>query len=166
MKPELIEGLRPAAARTAALLTALRAEQPLSLVRSDPPSGIRAREIFTARCAMIRPAGGRRGRFRRHRFRHEDAGDRRRVRDEVWIGNLTPAIDDKRQNEASPARCRSPLQASRSGRASLERHARHEADYPLSFRFDETRHRAGLRPRQGAVGALVLHNNGGMSRRI
>ncbi|MDP3766814.1 MAG: 4-hydroxyphenylacetate 3-hydroxylase N-terminal domain-containing protein, partial [Dehalococcoidia bacterium] len=58
--------------------------------------------------------------------------------DEIWIGNLTP-IDDKWKAESIT--CAVPLGTpgvSLWARQPYERHAIHEADYPLSYRYDET----------------------------
>src|SRR6185312_16768465 len=57
--------------------------------------------------------------------------------DEVYIGNLT-AIDDKRQNESITAAIPNNAPGvSFWAREPYERHVREEADYPLSYRFDE-----------------------------
>jgi len=57
--------------------------------------------------------------------------------DEVYIGNLT-AIDDKRQSESITAAIPNNAPGvSFWAREPYERHAREEADYPLSYRFDE-----------------------------
>ena len=98
-------------------------------------------ELFPGQAARrSEPAGGRRGRRRRHRLGHEDAGDQRGLCRRGLIGNLTP-IDEKFKSEsdhrgAAAQRAR----ASRSVVAPALRAARsaHEADYPMSYRFDET----------------------------
>ena len=57
--------------------------------------------------------------------------------DEVYIGNLT-AIDEKRQNESITAAIPNNTPGvSFWAREPYERHVKHEADYPLSYRFDE-----------------------------
>ena len=57
--------------------------------------------------------------------------------DEVYIGNLT-AIDDSRKGESITAAIPNNAPGvSFWAREPYERHARHEADYPLSYRFDE-----------------------------
>ena len=86
--------------------------------------------------------------------------------DEVWIGNLT-AIDDKRQSESIT--CALPIATpgvSFWAREPYERHARHEADYPLSFRFDETDTVLVCDRVKVPWERVFLHNNGAMSRRI
>ena len=58
--------------------------------------------------------------------------------DEILIGNLTP-IDDKLKSEAITAAL--PLNApgvSLWSRQPYAQHVAHEADYPMSYRFDET----------------------------
>jgi hypothetical protein len=75
--------------------------------------------------------------------------------DEMLIGNLTP-IDDKFKSEAITAAL--PINApgvSLWARQPYAQHARHEADYPLSYRLRRDRQRAGLRPRENPVGARV-----------
>ena len=104
-----------------------------------PPSGIRSREIF---------AGEARDDPTLQVIAENDGGviisgmkmlaTGAVFADEVWIGNLT-AIDDKRQSESIT--CALPINTpgvSFWAREPYERHARHEADYPLSFRFDES----------------------------
>jgi len=86
--------------------------------------------------------------------------------DEVWIGNLT-AIDDKRQSESIT--CALPISTSGVSfwaREPYERHARHEADYPLSYRFDETDTVLVCDRVKVPWDRVFLHNNGAMSRRI
>src|SRR5262249_50563571 len=86
--------------------------------------------------------------------------------DEVWIGNLTP-IDDKRANESIT--CALPVNTpgvSFWTREPYERHARHEADYPLSFRFDETDTVLVCDLVKVPWERVFLYNNGAMSRRI
>jgi 4-hydroxyphenylacetate 3-monooxygenase len=86
--------------------------------------------------------------------------------DEVWIGNLT-AIDDKRASESIT--CALPINTpgvSFWAREPYERHARHEADYPLSFRFDETDTVLVCDRVKVPWERVFLHNNGAMSRRI
>jgi 4-hydroxyphenylacetate 3-monooxygenase len=58
--------------------------------------------------------------------------------DEIWVGNLIP-LDDKAKKEAIT--CALPLNTpglSLWARQTSEDRIRHEADYPLSFRYDET----------------------------
>jgi 4-hydroxyphenylacetate 3-monooxygenase len=132
-----------------------------------PPSGIRAREIFTG-AARDDPT-----------LQVVDECDGGVIisgmkmlatgavfADEVWIGNLT-AIDDKRASESIT--CALPIATpgvSFWAREPYERHARHEVDYPLSFRFDETDTVLLCDRVKVPWERVFLHNNGGMSRRI
>ncbi len=132
-----------------------------------PPSGIRSREIFT---------GDARDDPTLQVIAEDDGGvtisgmkmlaTGAVFADEVWIGNLT-AIDDKRQSESIT--CALPINTpgvSFWAREPYERHARHEADYPLSFRFDETDTVLVCDRVKVPWDRVFLHNNGAMSRRI
>jgi 4-hydroxyphenylacetate 3-monooxygenase len=132
-----------------------------------PPSGIRSREIF---------AGEARDDPTLQVIAEHDAGvtisgmkmlaTGAVFADEVWIGNLT-AIDDKRRSESIT--CALPIATpgvSFWAREPYERHARHEADYPLSFRFDETDTVLVCDRVKVPWERVFLHNNGAMSRRI
>ena len=132
-----------------------------------PPSGIRSREIF---------AGEARDDPTLQVIAEDDGGviisgmkmlaTGAVFADEVWIGNLT-AIDDKRQSESIT--CALPINTpgvSFWAREPYERHARHEADYPLSFRFDETDTVLVCDRVKVPWERVFLHNNGAMSRRI
>ncbi|MGZ5880450.1 MAG: 4-hydroxyphenylacetate 3-hydroxylase N-terminal domain-containing protein, partial [Xanthobacteraceae bacterium] len=132
-----------------------------------PPSGIRSREIF---------AGEARDDPTLQVIAEDDNGvtisgmkmlaTGAVFADEVWIGNLT-AIDDKRQSESIT--CALPISTrgvSFWAREPYERHARHEADYPLSFRFDETDTVLVCDRVKVPWERVFLHNNGAMSRRI
>jgi 4-hydroxyphenylacetate 3-monooxygenase len=86
--------------------------------------------------------------------------------DEVWIGNLTP-IDEKFQKESIT--CALPLNTpgmSLWSRQPYAQHARHEADYPLSYRFDESDCVLVCERVKVPWERVFLHNNGDMSRRI
>jgi 4-hydroxyphenylacetate 3-monooxygenase len=86
--------------------------------------------------------------------------------DEVWIGNLTP-IDDKFKSESITAAL--PLNApgvSLWARQPYAVHARHEADYPLSWRFDESDSVLVCERVRIPWERVFLHNDGAMSRRI
>jgi 4-hydroxyphenylacetate 3-monooxygenase len=86
--------------------------------------------------------------------------------DEVWIGNLTP-IDEKQKREAIT--CAIPLNTpgvSLWSRQSYERGVRFEADYPLSYRFDETDSVLVCERVKVPWERVFLHNDGVMSRRI
>src|SRR5262249_16441815 len=103
-----------------------------------PPAGIRSREIFTGEARddptlQVVAEGDDGVTISGMKMLATGAV----FADEVWIGNLT-AIDDKRESETPP--CALPVNPpgfSLWAREPYERHARHEADYPLSFRFDE-----------------------------
>ncbi|MGH7088518.1 MAG: 4-hydroxyphenylacetate 3-hydroxylase N-terminal domain-containing protein [Stellaceae bacterium] len=86
--------------------------------------------------------------------------------DEVWIGNLTP-IDDKYRAESITAALplNAPgvsLWARRPYAASIE----HEADYPLSWRFDESDCVLVCERVLVPWERVFLHNDGAWSRRI
>jgi len=86
--------------------------------------------------------------------------------DEIWVGNLT-AIDAERRKESIT--CAVPVSApgvSLWARAPYERHVRHEADYPLSYRFDETDSVFVCDSVRVPWERVFLHDNGGMSRQI
>ena len=132
-----------------------------------PPSGIRSREVFSGE-ARDDPT--------LQVIAEDDSGvtisgmkmlaTGAVFADEVWIGNLT-AIDDKRANESIT--CALPINTpgvSFWTREPYERHARHEADYPLSFRFDETDAVLVCDRVKVPWERVFLHNNGAMSRRI
>ncbi len=132
-----------------------------------PPSGIRSREIYTGEMRddpTLQVVG------------EDDNGvivsgmkmlaTGAVFADEVWIGNLT-AIDDKRQSESITAAIPNNAPGvSFWAREPYERHARHEADYPLSYRFDETDTVLVCDRVKIPWERVFLHNNGGMSRRI
>jgi 4-hydroxyphenylacetate 3-monooxygenase len=86
--------------------------------------------------------------------------------DEVWIGNLTP-IDDKFKAESIT--CAMPINSpgmSFWSREPYERNVRHEADYPLSYRFDETDSVMVCDRVKVPWERVFVHNNGNMSRGI
>jgi 4-hydroxyphenylacetate 3-monooxygenase len=86
--------------------------------------------------------------------------------DEILIGNLTP-IADKFRAEAITAAL--PLNApgvSLWSRQSYALGVRHEADYPLSFRFDETDSVLVCDRVKIPWERVLLHNDAAMSRRI
>jgi len=86
--------------------------------------------------------------------------------DEVWIGNLTP-IEDKFKSESIT--CAIPLNTpgvALWARQSYERQVAHEADYPLSHRYDETDSVLVCDRVKVPWERVFLHNNGAMSRRI
>jgi 4-hydroxyphenylacetate 3-monooxygenase len=86
--------------------------------------------------------------------------------DEVWIGNLTP-IDEKFKKESIT--CALPLNMpgmSLWSRQPYAQHARHEADYPLSYGYDEGDSVLVCERVKVPWERVFLHNNGDMSRRI
>ncbi len=86
--------------------------------------------------------------------------------DEILIGNLTP-IDDAFKSEAITAAL--PLNApglSLWARQPYALHARHEADYPMSYRFDETDSVLVCDRVKIPWERVFLHNEANMSRRI
>jgi 4-hydroxyphenylacetate 3-monooxygenase len=86
--------------------------------------------------------------------------------DEILIGNLTP-IDDKLKSEAITAAL--PLNArgvSLWARQPYAQHVAHEADYPLSYRFDETDSVLVCDQVRIPWERVFLHNDANMSRRI
>ena len=168
MKPDLLEGLRPGCGENLIRYYEYASRNDLYLSFAvTPPSGIRSREIYTGEARddpSLQVIG------------EDDNGvivsgmkmlaTGAVFADEVWIGNLT-AIDDKRQNESITA----ALPINTTGvsfwaREPYERHARHEADYPLSYRFDETDTVLVCDRVTIPWSRVFLHNDGAMSRRI
>src|SRR6516162_8687357 len=132
-----------------------------------PPSGIRSREIFTGEARddptlQVVAEGDDGVTISGMKMLATGAA----FADEVWIGKLTP-IDDKRASESIT--CALPVNTpgvSFWAREPYERHARHEADYPLSFRFDETDTVLVCDVVKVPWERVFLHNNAAMSRRI
>ncbi len=86
--------------------------------------------------------------------------------DEILIGNLTP-IDDKLKSEAITAAL--PLNApglTLWSRQPYAQHVAHEADYPMSYRFDETDSVLVCDRVKIPWERVFLHNDAAMSRRI
>jgi 4-hydroxyphenylacetate 3-monooxygenase len=86
--------------------------------------------------------------------------------DEIMIGNLTP-IDDKLKSEAITAAL--PINApgvSLWSRQPYALAARHEADYPMSYRYDETDSVLVCDRVKIPWERVFLHNDAAMSRRI
>jgi 4-hydroxyphenylacetate 3-monooxygenase len=180
--PDHVAGLITGLAMHAALLDELRPGCGENLLRYyefarkndlyisfavTPPSGIRSREVFT---------GDARDDPTLQVIGEDDRGvivsgmkmlaTGAVFADEVWIGNLTP-IDEKRQSESITAAL--PINTpgvSFWAREPYERHARHEADYPLSYRYDETDTVLLCDRVRVPWERVFLHNNGAMSRRI
>jgi 4-hydroxyphenylacetate 3-monooxygenase len=132
-----------------------------------PPSGIRDREIYTG---VVRDDPTLRV------ISEDDSGvvvsgmkmlaTGAIFGDEVYIGNLT-AIDEKRQSESITAAIPNNTPGvSFWAREPYERHARHEADYPLSYRFDENDAVLVCDRVKIPWERVFLHNNAAWSRRI
>lgn len=132
-----------------------------------PPAGIRATEIYT---------GDKRDDPSLQVIAEDDAGvtisgmkmlaTGAVFADEVWVGNLTPIADER---QAESITCAVPLNSpgvSLWSREPYERDVRHEADYPLSYRFDETDAMLVCDRVKVPWERVFLHNNGAMSRRI
>jgi len=168
MNPALLDGLRPGCVDNLLRYYEYARKNDLYLSFAvTPPSGIRSREIFAGEARddpTLQVVG------------EDDDGvvisgmkmlaTGAVFADEVWIGNLTP-IDDKRASESIT--CALPINTSGVSfwaREPYERHARHEADYPLSFRFDETDTVLLCDRVKVPWERVFLHNNGAMSRRI
>jgi 4-hydroxyphenylacetate 3-monooxygenase len=86
--------------------------------------------------------------------------------DEILIGNLTP-IDDKLKSEAITAAL--PLNApglTLWSRQPYAQHVAYEADYPMSYRFDETDSVLVCDRVKIPWERVFLHNEAAMSRRI
>jgi 4-hydroxyphenylacetate 3-monooxygenase len=86
--------------------------------------------------------------------------------DEILIGNLTP-IDDKLKSEAITAAL--PLNApglTLWSRQPYAQHVAHEADYPMSYRFDESDSVLVCDRVKIPWERVFLHNEAAMSRRI
>jgi 4-hydroxyphenylacetate 3-monooxygenase len=86
--------------------------------------------------------------------------------DEILIGNLTP-IDEKLKSEAITAAI--PLNApglSLWSRQPYAQHVAHQADYPMSYRYDETDSVLVCNNVKIPLERVFLHNDAAMSRRI
>jgi 4-hydroxyphenylacetate 3-monooxygenase len=86
--------------------------------------------------------------------------------DEILIGNLTP-IDEKLESEAITAAI--PLNApglSLWSRQPYAQHVAHQADYPMSYRYDETDSVLVCNNVKIPWERVFLHNDAAMSRRI
>jgi 4-hydroxyphenylacetate 3-monooxygenase len=168
MKPDLLDGLRPGFGRNLMRYYEYARKNDLYVSFAvTPPSGIRSREIH---------AGEMRDDPTLQVIGEDDNGvvvsgmkmlaTGAVFADEIWIGNLT-AIDEKRRSESITAAF--PINtegASFWAREPYERHARHEADYPLSHRFDETDTVLVCDRVRIPWERVFLHDDGAMSRRI
>jgi 4-hydroxyphenylacetate 3-monooxygenase len=86
--------------------------------------------------------------------------------DELWVGNLIP-LDDKAKKEAIT--CALPLNTpglSLWARQTSEDKIRHEADYPLSYRYDETDSVAVFDRVHVPWERVFLHDDAPLSRAI
>ena len=167
MKPALLDSLTPGFGENLIRYYEHARKNDLYLSFAvTPPSGIRAREIFTGEARddpTLQVVGEDDGGVIISGMKMLATGAV--FADEVWIGNLT-AIDDKRQSESIT--CALPIATpgvSFWAREPYERRARHEADYPLSFRFDETDTVLVCDRVKVPWERVFLHNNGAMSRR-
>jgi 4-hydroxyphenylacetate 3-monooxygenase len=168
MKPALLDALNPGFGENLASYYEYARKNDLYISFAvTPPAGIRSREIFTGEARddpTLRVIA--------------EADDGVIISgmkmlatgavfaDEVWIGNLTP-IDEKRASESITGAL--PINApgvSFWAREPYERGVRQEADYPLSFRFDETDTVLVCDRVKVPWERIFLHNNGAMSRRI
>jgi 4-hydroxyphenylacetate 3-monooxygenase len=168
MKAELLDALTPGFGQNLLRYYEHARRNDLYLTFAvTPPSGIRSREIF---------AGEMRDDPTLQVVGEDDSGvivsgmkmlaTGAVFADEVWIGNLTP-IDDTRGSESITAAIPNNVPGvSFWAREPYERHARHEADYPLSFRFDETDTVLLCDRVKVPWERVFLHNSGAMSRRI
>ena len=168
MKPELLEGLRPGCGENLLRYWEHARHEDLYLCFAViPPTGQRDRDLFPGQ-ERDDPA---------LRVVEEDAegvvvsGMKMLATggvyaDEVWIGNLTP-IDEKFKAESITAAL--PLNAqgvSLWARQPYGGEGYHEADYPLSYRYDETDCVLVCENVRIPWSRVFLHNDGAMSRRI
>ena len=164
MRPELLNGLRPGFGDNLMRFYERARKDDLYLSFAvTPPSGIRDREIYTG---VVRDDPT-------LQVVSEDgsgvvvSGMKMLATgaifgDEVYIGNLT-AIDDKRQSESITAAIPNNAPGvSFWAREPYERHARQEADYPLSYRFDENDAVLVCDRVKIPWERVFLHNNGGL----
>ena len=168
MRPELLDGLTPGFGGNLIRYYehARRNDLYLSFAVT-PPSGIRDREIYTGIVRddpTLQVVG------------EDDSGvivsgmkmlaTGAIFGDEVYIGNLT-AIDESRKAESITAAIPNNAPGvSFWAREPYERHVRAQADYPLSFRFDENDAVLVCDRVRIPWQRVFLHNNGAWSRRI
>jgi 4-hydroxyphenylacetate 3-monooxygenase len=168
MNPSVLENLTPGfGANLTRFYEYARREDIYLSYAVTPPSGLRSRDIFT---------GEKREDPSLQVVAEDDSGvtisgmkmlaTGAVFADEIWVGNLTP-IDADRGRESIT--CAVPVNApgvSLWARRPYERYASHEADYPLSFRYDETDSVLVCSNVKVPWERVFLHNNGAMSRRI
>ena len=168
MKPAVLENLRPGFGQNLLRYYEQARAQDLYLSFAvTPPSGIRSAELFP---------GQERDDPRLQVVAEDDRGvvisgmkmlaTAAVFADEIWIGNLTP-IEDKFKRESIT--CAVPLNTpgvSLWARRPYERDATHEADYPLSYRYDETDSVLVCDRVRVPWERVFLHDDGEMSRRI
>jgi 4-hydroxyphenylacetate 3-monooxygenase len=168
MNPSVLEDLRPGFGDNLTRYYAFARREDLYLSYAvTPPSGIRSRELFP---------GQQRDEPSLQVVAEDDAGvtisgmkmlaTGAVFADEIWVGNLT-AIDADRLKESIT--CAVPVNApgvSLRAREPYERHVRHQADYPLSYRYDETDSVFVCNDVKVPWERVFLHNNGTMSRKM
>jgi len=168
MNPAVLENLRPGCGKNlVSYYEYARANDLYLCFAVVPPTGLRSRDIFP-------------GQERDDPSLQVVAEDENGVivsgmkmlatgavfADEVWIGNLTP-LDEKFGKESITAAL--PLNApglSLWSRQPYARNVAHAADYPLSYRFDETDCVLVCERARIPWERVFLHDNGAMSRRI
>ena len=136
------------------LLRSRAQERSLSVVCGDAAvRHPRPRNLYRRGARRSDPAGGGRRRFRRHRLRHENAGDRRDLRRRSLYRQ---SHRHRRQPQGREHHRRDPQQrarrfvlGARALRAPCARGGRLSAELPLR----RERRRAGVRPREDSVGA-------------
>ncbi len=168
MRPELLDQLHPGFGGNLLRFCDYARRNDLYLSFAvTPPSGIRDREIYT---------GAVRDDPTLQVIDEDDSGvivsgmkmlaTGAIFGDEVYIGNLT-AIDEARRSESITAAIPNNAPGvSFWAREPYERHARTQADYPLSARFDENDAVLVCDRVKIPWERVFLHNNGAWSRRI
>src|SRR5262245_42075574 len=168
MKPSVLEDLHPGFGDNLIRFYEYARREDLYLSYAvTPPAGIRSRELFP---------GQQREEPSLQVVKADDSGvtisgmkmlaTGAVFADEIWVGNLT-AIDADRLKESIT--CAVPVNApgvSLWAREPYERRVRHEADYPLSYRFDETDSVFVCNEVKVPWERVFLHNNGRMSRQM
>ena len=168
MKPSVLEDLHPGFGDNLTRFYEYARREDLYLSYAvTPPAGIRSRELFP---------GQQRDEPSLQVVAEDDAGvtisgmkmlaTGAVFADEIWVGNLT-AIDADRLKESIT--CAVPTNApgvSLWARQPYERSVRHEADYPLSYRYDETDSVFVCNNVKVPWERVFLHNNGRMSRQM
>lgn len=168
MNPGVLEALRPGTAdNLMRFYNHARQNDYYLCFATSPPSGVRSSELFPG---QIRDDPS------LQVIDEDDAGVTLSgmkmlatgavFADEVWVGNLTP-IDE--QHKAQSITCALPFNApgvSLWSRRSYEQQVGHEADYPLSWRYDEGDCMLVCDGVKVPWERVFLHNDGIWSRRI